>query len=56
MIAQVRIRRPTDQLERVVRFYRDGLGLAVLGGFEDHAGYDGVMIGLPGPVPPRFAR
>ncbi|MGZ6125930.1 MAG: hypothetical protein ACXWLR_13270 [Myxococcales bacterium] len=38
VIAQVRIRRPTDQLERVVRFYRDGLGLPVLGGFGPDAG------------------
>ena len=49
VIAQVRIARPTDQLEQVVHFYRDGLGLPMLGGFEGHAGYDGVMIGLPGP-------
>lgn len=46
-ITQVRIARPTQQLDAVVRFYRDGLGLPVIGGFEDHAGYDGVMIGLP---------
>ena len=48
-IAQVRMARPTDQLEQVVHFYRDGLGLPILGGFEGHGGYDGVMIGLPGP-------
>jgi len=28
--------------------YRDGLGLAVLGGFEGHDGHDGVMLGPPG--------
>ena len=28
--------------------YRDGLGLEVLGSFEDHDGYDGVMLGRPG--------
>lgn len=44
---QFRIARPTDKLEEVVRFYRDGLGLPVLGGFSGHAGYDGVMVGLP---------
>lgn len=27
--------------------YRDGLGLTVLGGFEDHEGFDGVMLGHP---------
>lgn len=45
---QVRIARPTDQLEEVVRFYRDGVGLEVIGSFERHAGYSGVMMGLPG--------
>jgi catechol 2,3-dioxygenase-like lactoylglutathione lyase family enzyme len=47
-VRQVRIARPTDQLDAVVRFYRDGLGLAELFRFEGHAGYDGVMLGLPG--------
>ena len=46
-VAQIRVARPTDQLEEVVRFYRDGLGLAELGGFSGHAGYDGAMLGLP---------
>ena len=47
--AQIRIARPTDRLEEVVAFYRDGLGLEELGGFSDHDGYTGVMLGLPGP-------
>ena len=47
-VVQVRVARPTDRLEEVVRFYRDGLGLRVLGTFAGHAGYDGVMLGLPG--------
>ena len=47
-VVQVRIARPTDRLEEVVRFYRDGLGLPELYRFEDHDGYDGVMLGLPG--------
>lgn len=47
-VVQVRLARPTDKLEEVVGFYRDGLGLRVLGSFEGHAGYDGVMLGLPG--------
>ena len=47
-IAQVRIARPTDQLEKVVTFYRDGLGLREIGCFEGHDGYDGAMFGLPG--------
>lgn len=44
---QVRIARPTDQLEAVVRFYHEGLSLPIVGGFTGHDGYDGVMIGLP---------
>lgn len=44
----LRIARPTDRLDEVVRFYRDGLGFDVIGGFEDHQGFDGVMLGLQG--------
>jgi catechol 2,3-dioxygenase-like lactoylglutathione lyase family enzyme len=47
-VAQVRIARPTDRLEEVVAFYRDGLGLPELTRFTNHDGYDGVMLGLPG--------
>ena len=47
-VVQVRIARPTDRLAEVVRFYRDALGLPQVGSFEGHAGYDGVMLGLPG--------
>lgn len=45
--AHLRIARPTDALADVVRFYRDGLGFEFLGGFEDHAGFDGAMLGHP---------
>jgi catechol 2,3-dioxygenase-like lactoylglutathione lyase family enzyme len=45
---KVRIARPTDQLDEVVTFYRDGLGFQVLESFENHNGFDGVMLGLPG--------
>ena len=44
----LRIARPTDDIDALLAFYRDGLGLAVLGHFEDHAGFDGVMLGWPG--------
>ena len=47
-VAQVRFARPTDRLDEVVRFYAEGLGLRELYRFENHAGYDGVMLGLPG--------
>ena len=45
---QVRFARHTDRLDEVVRFYRDRLLLPELGRFEDHAGYDGVFLSLPG--------
>ncbi len=48
MFTQVRIARSTRRLDEVLRFYRDAVGLPVLGGFEGHDGYDGVMLGLPG--------
>jgi catechol 2,3-dioxygenase-like lactoylglutathione lyase family enzyme len=41
----LRVARPTDNLEEVVPFYRDGLGFEVLGSFADHEGFDGVMLG-----------
>jgi catechol 2,3-dioxygenase-like lactoylglutathione lyase family enzyme len=47
-VRQVRVARPTDRLEEVVAFYRDGLGLAEIDRFQDHDGYSGVMVGLPG--------
>ncbi len=47
-VLRVRVARPTDRLEDVVEFYRDGLGLLELGRFEAHDGYDGVVLGLPG--------
>ena len=47
-VEQVRVARPTDRLQEVVRFYRDGIGLREIGSFNAHAGYSGVMLGLPG--------
>ena len=46
-VRQVRVARPTDRLEEVVAFYRDGLGLAELDRFQGHDGYSGIMLGLP---------
>ena len=43
----MRVARPTDNLDAVIRFYRDGLGLAELYRFEKHGGFDGVMLGVP---------
>ena len=47
-ISQVRIARPTDKLEEVLRFYSEGLGLKIVGSFREHDGYSGYMLGLPG--------
>jgi hypothetical protein len=46
----LRVARPTDNLAAVVRFYEDGLGLTCLNSFQDHNGFDGVMLGIPGAV------
>ena len=46
--AHLRIARPVRDLERSAALYRSGLGLAELGRFEDHDGFDGVMLGAPG--------
>jgi catechol 2,3-dioxygenase-like lactoylglutathione lyase family enzyme len=43
----LRVARPTDDLEPLIRFYRDGLGLEILFSFQDHDGFDGVMLGHP---------
>ena len=45
---QVRIARQTARLDEVVRFYRDGLGLPEVARFDDHDGYSGVMLDVPG--------
>jgi catechol 2,3-dioxygenase-like lactoylglutathione lyase family enzyme len=47
-IPTLRVARPSDDLQALLRFYREGLGLQVLASFEDHAGFDGVMLGHPG--------
>jgi len=47
-VTRVRVARPTDRLDAVVRFYRDGLGLPVISSFHGHASYEGVILGLPG--------
>lgn len=45
---QVRVARQTGRLAEVLAFYRDGLGLPEIDRFCGHAGYDGVMLELPG--------
>lgn len=43
----LRVARPSDDLDALLRFYRDGLGFAVLDRFADHNEFDGVMLGHP---------
>ena len=50
---KLRVARPTDNLEAVARFYREGLGFAELYRFENHGGFDGVMLG-PADAPYHF--
>lgn len=48
MSLQLRVARPVSALDRSVAMYRHGLGLAEIGRFHDHAGFDGVLLGKPG--------
>lgn len=41
----LRIARPSDDLDALIPFYRDGLGLKIIASFTDHDGFDGVMFG-----------
>lgn len=45
---KVRIARHTGRLEEVVAFYRDLIGLHQTGRFQDHDGYDGAFLEIPG--------
>lgn len=46
-VVQVRVARPTDQIEEMERFYCEGIGLKKIGSFTGHRGYTGLLIGLP---------
>ena len=47
MSFHLRIARPVTDPERTARMYCEGLALRVLGSFENHAGFDGIMVGAP---------
>ena len=47
-VPTLRVARPSDDLDALLQFYRDGLGLELLGRFEDHEGFDGIMLGKEG--------
>jgi catechol 2,3-dioxygenase-like lactoylglutathione lyase family enzyme len=44
----LRVARPSDDLDALLRFYADGLGLELLTRFEDHDGFDGIILGREG--------
>ncbi|MES2380818.1 MAG: VOC family protein [Bacteroidota bacterium] len=46
-ISQIRIARPTNQLDALTRFYKDGLLFNEIGSFTNHDGYNGIMLGMP---------
>jgi catechol 2,3-dioxygenase-like lactoylglutathione lyase family enzyme len=45
MPLHLRIARPVRDLARTVDMYRRGLGLRIVGSFQEHDGFDGVMLG-----------
>ena len=46
-VVQIRLARPVTNLDEIKMFYHKGLGLPIVGSFENHSGYSGLMIGLP---------
>lgn len=48
MQTHIRIARPVRDLARTEHMYCAALNLSVLAKFEDHQGFDGVMLGSPG--------
>lgn len=43
----LRVARHTNDLQKIETFYKEILGFEILGGFQNHSGYDGVFIGIP---------
>ena len=46
-LPKMRVARPSDNLEALLQFYKQGLGLEVLARFDDHDGFDGIILGHP---------
>ncbi|MFM0629770.1 VOC family protein [Paraburkholderia xenovorans] len=44
----LRVARPTNDLHKVADFYTRGLGFEVLASFENHEGFDGIIVGRRG--------
>ena len=45
ILPTLRVARPSDDLDRLLPFYVQGLGFELLHRFEDHEGFDGIMLG-----------
>lgn len=41
----MRVARPTDNLQAITEMYEKGLGFKILGGFKDHDGFNGSILG-----------
>ena len=41
----LRVARPTNNLAAITRMYTDGMSFELLGAFENHRGFDGVILG-----------
>ena len=53
----LRIARPSDDLEALLPFYIEGLGFELLCRFQDHEGFDGIILGNVGaPYHIEFTR
>jgi catechol 2,3-dioxygenase-like lactoylglutathione lyase family enzyme len=44
---KLRVARHTADLQPILAFYRDLLGMELLGCFNDHSEYDGIFLGIP---------
>ena len=47
-IHKLRVARPSDDLDALIPFYKQGLGLEILYCFKDHVGFDGIILGAEG--------
>jgi len=47
MTPHLRIARPVTDIERAANMYCQGLKLGILASFQDHDGFDGIMVGVP---------
>ena len=53
----LRVARPTDNIDALLHFYRDGMGFELLSRFEGHNGFDGIILGGRGaPYHLEFTR